>query len=1104
MRPPASRNGLRRGSRCAERAAAVGPLRLAAAVGTLLALAGAAAASGQPPAPSPAPSPAAALPSSAPVLEVALPRDASEAAALFDRWSSADGLSQDAVFALAADPRGFVWAGTEGGLDRFDGHRFEPVRRDGTAIAGLPHDFVWSLSWGAAGMWIGTNGGGLALYRPELERIDTWPALAATPAHRWVLSVLETRDGTVWAGTRGGGVVRAAWPGGSPEGEPAVRVLGTAQGLPGETVRALVEGRDGGLWLGTDGGLARLRPGGTVAEPVALVGDGGAEPVVAALVMLPGDELWVATRSGLFRLDAAAGRVVGTWTHRAGDPRSLPSDALFSLAAAADGAIWAGSDRGLARVDRRSGEVVRVGGDAVTPGPSGDEIMALLATADGAIWAGTFNQGIARFDPAKGLFVTQRPDPQRPDWLSPHRVRALLEDRHGAVWVGTVGGGLHKVEPWGAARWLRAGPGGIPHDNVWALLERRDGDVLAATDAGLSRIRGDAAPQTMLRPPAGALLRALVEGPDGTLWVAGASGVLRLPPRGSPEPVPLADAGGRPLLDIYSLLLDPDGTLWAGSWNGLCRRDPGEIVRCWDRNSSPALPDALVWALHRDRSGRLWAGTNGGLVRIAEGDRGGVAAFRSVGEREGLPSNVVYAILEDDEGGLWLSTNRGLARWHPDARPGDPARGIRVFDESDGLASTELSFGAAHRGRSGRLYVGGKSGFSAFTPEEVLLRGSPPPRPLLIGLRLGDQPVPVAPPAGERQVLRRALHASDRLRLSWNDPIVAFHFAAPEFRAPGRLRFQYRLEGFDPGWRAAGDDRVATYTNLDPGDYRLRVRVTDPDGRWSPHEVALPVVVAPPWWATWWFRLLAGLGLVAVVVGGYRVRIHALQTRRRELEALVGERTEALAVKTRELEEKNEQLYELSVRDRLTGVHNRGYATDMLTRLVAEAARYRRPMAAVLLDLDRFKAINDRHGHAAGDAVLRAAASRLKRRLRQTDLVARWGGEELLVLLPETTLETAVALAEELRAELAAEPVDWDGTAIPVTASFGVAACDGSPAETPEGFLHRADVALYEAKEAGRNRVEVATAMATGPARDSTPPPAPRPKRKPRSRRATG
>jgi len=164
---------------------------------------------------------------------------------------------------------------------------------------------------------------------------------------------------------------------------------------------------------------------------------------------------------------------------------------------------------------------------------------------------------------------------------------------------------------------------------------------------------------------------------------------------------------------------------------------------------------------------------------------------------------------------------------------------------------------------------------------------------------------------------------------------------------------------------------------------------------------------------------------------------------------------------------------EMASTDKLTGLLNRHAFTILIDKLMAEYRRTPQPIAMLLADIDHFKDINDRHGHMAGDQVLKYLAGQLLGSLRQSDIAVRWGGEEFLLVMKGCDLAEGQRIAEALRQKVAGSPVEMNGLTIPLTISIGVSQFDGS--EAPDQTVNRADAALYAAKSAGRNRVKVAT-----------------------------
>jgi diguanylate cyclase (GGDEF)-like protein len=493
------------------------------------------------------------------------------------------------------------------------------------------------------------------------------------------------------------------------------------------------------------------------------------------------------------------------------------------------------------------------------------------------------------------------------------------------------------------------------------------------------------------------------------------------------------------LLPDGSLLVGTDG---AGLWR-VRGQHAVQIAR-----AGRGLESDRVFSLAADGEGRgVWIGTSGGGLARLELAGG---AVRSLTRRNGLHDDVVFQVVDAGRD-LWLTSNRGLYRVPRDrvlaamhgraSGRGNDLAGT-VYGTTDGMPSAECNaaFPAAIRARDGRLWVATARGIAVVDPRADVRNTVPPPvyveEVLVDGAPATQRPLRV-PPGTQRLELR---------------------YTALSLRAPERVTFRYRLDGYDRGWVDAGTGRVAHYTKLAPGHYTLRVMATNEDGVRSGAEARFGMTVDPRWFETWWARLLAIAILAAAIWGAVQLRLAALRARKNEeLAHLAGQLAAA-----------NERLRALSYVDGLTGVANRRRFDEALEEACTAAAHHAAPLSLVLLDLDHFKHLNDRHGHQHGDEALRAVAALLAARTESRGgLAARFGGEEFAWLLPGLTLDAAKAEAETLRLQVRASGL--------VTASLGVTASNGTAAPTPLSLVAAADSALYRAKAGGRDRVEVET-----------------------------
>ncbi len=873
----------------------------------------------------------------------------------FQHITADDGLSNNTVRGIVQDRQGYLWFGTEDGLNRYDGYSFTTYRHLPQDPGTVGDDFIWALSLAPdGGIWVGTNDGGLSRCDPETRRFRVWahdPAQSGSLSDNNVRSVCAAPDGTVWAGTQAGGLNHLDPAGGT------IRIYRHHPAIPGslahDTVMAVCVDRSGVLWAGTSDGLDRWDPahGGFIhyrhdpADPGSL-----SHPVIVALLEDDAGALWVGTEDGLNRLDRATGRFT-RYSHDPRDPGSLPHDNVLSLHQDHEGRLWVGTVGGAALLDRATGRCRRFRAEPSRPDSLGNNVViAAFEDAGGTLWFGT-GGGISRYNPFNCRFERITPVPGDPDSLGAPIVRSILMDRAGLLWVGFVDGGLDRIDL-SAGRFThyrnRPGdPASLGRDMVSTLYEDRQGRFWVGTwGSGLDRMDRARGTFTHYRSRAddpatlsSDIVQAIAEDPSGNLWVGTENGLNRMDPatgrvtrfRHDPaSPDSLSDNR----IQSGALCFDRSGALWVGTWQGLNRMDPatGRFTRYERDPANPrSLGDSRITAVIEGVDGRLWVGTYGGGLHLLEPDR---RSFLRYTVADGLPSNMVYCIQEDAGGRLWLSTNSGLSRFDP------RARAFRNFDVTDGLQSNQFFWGASGRGPDGRLLFGGVRGLNVFDPQAIRDNPHVPPV-VLTAFRKFDQPVD----------LGADLARVPELILEYTDNFFSFEFAALDFAEPSKNRYAYRLEGFDRDWVHCGTRRYASYTNIGGGEYVFRVRAANNDGVWNREGASVRIRVRPPFWATGWFQILAILLLAGILLGGYQLRIRGVLRRQRELAALVSERT-------RQLEEKNVALAarrdELETIDKIVSSINAGIQfTDVLDAIVRETAIIPGAERASFLVLDR-------------------------------------------------------------------------------------------------------------------------------------------------------
>jgi diguanylate cyclase (GGDEF)-like protein len=1005
----------------------------------------------------------------------------------FERISLEHGLSQASVLCVLQDSKGYVWFGTEDGLNRYDGLSFRTYKHDASDPGSLPDNMVWALVEEAGGdLWVGTEGGGLARWERATDRFVRVGGPSAPPAglSRRLRALLGAPDGGLWIGSKDAGL--ALLDPGSGRLRHYRNDAADAASLSHDGVHALAYDRSGALWVGTDGGLNRLDPATGkfhryLHDPAR--GDSLSDDRVRSILEDRDGRLWVGTLSGLNVLDAdAAG--FRRYQHDPADAASLSHDRVRAMLEDAAKRLWIGTDGGLDLLDRQQAAFVHHRHDPANPASLGDDnVMSLYQDRGKVLWVGTRSAGVHKWNPATWSFGHRTSLASDPNGLREKTVTSFAEDRSGRVWIGTFGGGLHWMDRLtGELRPYAARVPGRLSQRVMALASDPAGWLwIGSMDAGLARLDPKSgAVATFRHDPADARslgasgVMSLGVDSSGELWVGTYGGGLNRfdPASGGFTRFRHDPSDPRSLsADIVTCLTeDPSGALWLGTDGGglnLFDRRRREFVRFGHDPANPkSLGSDTVFALHQDGSGKLWLGTRGaGLAMLEEGP-GASASFRHFTQRDGLANDVVYGIEPDGDGYLWLSTNNGLSRF-------DPRSGVfRNYDASHGLQSNEFNFGAHYRSVSGELFFGGVNGFNAFFPRRLATNDHVPPVVLTQFLKFNRAAATEAP-----------LWRLPAIELGYRDDVVTFEFAALDYAAPQRNRYAYRLEGFDAEWIDLGNLRRVTYTNLPPGSYRFRVRAANNDGVWNQQGLDLPIRVESPPWRRWWaylgYLLLVGGGLFAFVEA-QRGRLRREERYSRRLEAEVEQRTLELAGRNAELEEANRKLVEASLTDSLTGLRNRRFLFECVSK-DADLVRRRYlalkqgdaertfDLSFLMIDLDYFKEVNDTCGHAAGDTVLRGVREVLERSSRSSDVLIRWGGDEFLLVGRDNDAEQVGVLAERIRSEIEATAFEvGSGRVAHTTCSIGYACYPFVRSEPDlypwEDVLSLADAALYAAK----------------------------------------
>ncbi|MCP5049390.1 MAG: hypothetical protein GY940_19625 [bacterium] len=766
-------------------------------------------------------------------------------------WGLEDGLPQLSVNAILQTRDGYLWLGTQEGLARFDGVRFEVF--DKLKVDRLKDNYIKTLHRDRRGdLWIGTDSGGLT--RMSGREFTTYTANEGLSNDR-VFSIYEDRKGNIWIGTDHG-LNRLD----SKSGK--FTQYTQKDGLSGDSITALCEDSGGNLWIGTyGGGLNRMNPDeGTFTS---ITGSGGLTGnTVNVLYRDREGTLWAGTDGG--GLNRLKGGIFIAYTEKDG----LSHGSVTAIFEDRDGNLWVGTDSGgLNRL--KDGKFSSF---TTKEGLSHNDVSALYEDREGNLWIGMQGGGLNRLEEGKFTPYTTR------EGLAQDNIGAVFEDKAGNLWIAAGDAGMNRFKDGKITRYTKKD--GLSNDIITAFHEDRRGNLWIGTwEGGLNRFKDGKFTSYAFKDS----VRDILEDHKGNLWVGtDGGGVHRLKDDGTFTSYTTQNRLSHN--DVTAIFEDREKNLWIGTENGLNRfnREDGRFTAYTKQHG---LSHNHIASLHQDPDGTLWIGTNGGgLNRMKDGK------FMSVTVKEGLFDDKIHRILEDEDGNLWMSCNKGIFRVslkELDAfflRRRERVRSVS-YNEKDGIPSRECNgWGqpAGWKGRDGKLWFPTMAGLVMIDPGHIPINKEPPP-------------VKIEEIVADNQIIPLPVHpGEEKIILSPGKERVEFRYTAFSFQTPGRMRFRCQLEGYDTHWREVGTQRSTQYTKLPPGDYTFRVTACNNDGEWNEIGRSVSFYLKPWFYQTAWFYFLCIFGGGLIVFTGYRVRVRQLKNRAGYLHRLVEERTRDL------------------------------------------------------------------------------------------------------------------------------------------------------------------------------------------------------------------
>ncbi len=797
----------------------------------------------------------------------------------FTHFTTEDGLSQSSVFSIVQDDIGFMWFATEDGLNKFDGKKFtvyRPIENDSTSLPDLGIRKIYKDRSGK--IWVLTLRGRLCRYNPHKNNFTRYyfnlDNNNIIPPK--IITLTEDNENHLWAVTTKGEFFIY---------DQKKNIFSykkfnenTEKQFQSIHLQCLFVDKDNTFWIGTWEGLIKLniktqlvnRYNHSDSDVNSLGGD-----MVFNLAEDDNGNIWIASANGGISVFNKATSKFKVYRNDPAQKKSISSNRIMCILIDSSKRIWIGSfDKGLDLFDPITETFTNFSHNpSIASSFSIGAVMSIYEDKSGGVWFGTGGGGLNRFDPLNQNFNHIQHIPGDPSSISPNPVLAICEDHLGNLWIGSDGGGINVKEKNSKEfkNYLQNPEFGS--NAITVIYEDSKGNIWIGADPGVNSPAGviikydrktkSFYPFKNISPKFGGV-SAIHEDKYGELWITTPSdGIHRYNPQTEKEIIYRynhADSTSISSNSIFSICEDSYGYLWFGSIsNGLnlFNREQNSFVRF---NNQPknrySLGSNAVWCIKEDKNKDLWVGTWGGGINKFVREKKNFIRYTV---DDGLSGNVVYGIIPDEQGNLWISSNTGLTKFNP-------ATSIfRNYNKSNGLLINDFSAGALFKAKDGTLYFGGSAGAISFDPKNVK-ENSFIPNVVITDFRVYDKPFP-----SDKSIL-----FTDEINLNYDQNFFTIEFTSLDYTSPEKNIFEYKLEGVDNNWIKSDGRRFASYTDISNGNYKFRVRGSNSSGKFNPEEAILKIIIAPPFWKTWWFRLLAVAAILLLLYSAHKYRLNKL------------------------------------------------------------------------------------------------------------------------------------------------------------------------------------------------------------------------------------
>ena len=823
----------------------------------------------------------------------------------FEYLTTNEGLSSSRIWILLRDSKDYLWISTDLGLEKYDSEKVIKYRYDEKQPGSISSNRLTCIyEDNKKSLWFGTIEG-LNLYDPVKDNFRVFkniPADTNTLNSNYVSSITEDKNGNLWIITDGDCLNR--W---IPEKNSFIRYH--FKSIRYNTVRPakmIAVDSKGYLWIVSfDNGINRFDPiSGSFTKFDDSFIDWGSN-CYKSIYIDNQDKIWITTEGYGF-ISYNPGTDKFEQFKSIGNNKGPNKDRILDILPEDDHHLLLAVDQGgVNRFDKVSKTFEYIMYDESSGGGlNNNGTWCLHKDKEGILWVGTSGGGVNYYNPKSERFKLFKHNSQNSNSLSYNYIGCFYEDTNGLIWIGTDGGGVNVYNPetghFTVYKNDPSNPYSIGGNIILSIDEDKYKDIwISSWDAGLSRFERKTGKFFRYFPEitdisnmrkSGKTIWEIKIDNNNNIWLGDdQAGIVLLTRKNEILKRFSPDAFISPMKNpnqLFSFYEDFENNFWFCTMNGLYFYD----IRT-DSIKAYSLPSNQIYAFTIDSDGNLWVGSSSSGIYYCTPDGTIIKTFTIA---DGLPSNSIRAIIEDNNRDIWISTTNGISRFNVRTNK------FRNYSVEDGLQGNDFVRKSFLKTRKGEIYFGGYNGFNSFFPDSLKDNDFVPPV-YITDFQIFNKPVVYGMPGSQFQT---SISVAKEIELTWRQSVFSFSFNAINYTFPGKNQYAYKLDGFEDQWIYTDASRkYVTYTNLDPGDYTFKVKASNNDGVWNEEGVSLKIIILPPWWSTWWFRLIMIFTAISLFTNIFLSRFRQLKKQKVLLE-------KSVAIKTAELQEKNTTLEE--------------------------------------------------------------------------------------------------------------------------------------------------------------------------------------------------